>query len=104
MALINCSECSQQVSDRAEQCPKCGNPIAGIRETIAAGTSVKTIQETGKKLKLHTLISLAIICAGVVMMIANNEGPEGRATPLLLIVLGFIWYFITRIRIWWHHK
>ena len=28
MALINCSECGNQVSDKAYSCPKCGNPIS----------------------------------------------------------------------------
>ncbi|MFI4940353.1 MAG: zinc ribbon domain-containing protein, partial [Burkholderiales bacterium] len=28
MALINCDECGNQVSDKAVACPKCGNPIA----------------------------------------------------------------------------
>lgn len=28
MALINCSECGTQVSDKAAACPKCGNPAA----------------------------------------------------------------------------
>ncbi|SHG31476.1 zinc ribbon domain-containing protein [Dysgonomonas macrotermitis] len=27
MALINCSECGKQVSDKAVSCPTCGNPI-----------------------------------------------------------------------------
>ena len=27
MALINCSECGNQVSDKAYSCPNCGNPI-----------------------------------------------------------------------------
>ncbi len=27
MALINCSECGKQVSDKAASCPSCGNPI-----------------------------------------------------------------------------
>lgn len=28
MALINCSECGKEVSDKAAACPHCGNPIA----------------------------------------------------------------------------
>lgn len=28
MALIECSECESDVSDRAPTCPRCGNPIA----------------------------------------------------------------------------
>lgn len=27
MALIDCSECGKQISDKAESCPNCGNPI-----------------------------------------------------------------------------
>jgi DNA-directed RNA polymerase subunit RPC12/RpoP len=27
MALINCSECGKQISDRADKCLNCGNPI-----------------------------------------------------------------------------
>ena len=27
MALINCSECGKQISDKASTCPNCGNPI-----------------------------------------------------------------------------
>ena len=30
MALINCPECSNQVSDKAPACPKCGAPIAAL--------------------------------------------------------------------------
>lgn len=31
MALINCSECEKQVSDKAAACPNCGNPIATVQ-------------------------------------------------------------------------
>ena len=27
MALINCSECGKKISDKADKCPNCGNPI-----------------------------------------------------------------------------
>jgi uncharacterized membrane protein YvbJ len=27
MALIKCSECQKEVSDKAKSCPSCGNPI-----------------------------------------------------------------------------
>ena len=28
MALIQCPECGQQMSDKANACPNCGHPIA----------------------------------------------------------------------------
>jgi TM2 domain-containing membrane protein YozV len=30
MALIKCSECNKEVSDKATSCPGCGAPIGGI--------------------------------------------------------------------------
>lgn len=27
MAMINCPECGQEISDKADKCPNCGNPI-----------------------------------------------------------------------------
>ena len=37
MALINCSECGKQISDKASNCPNCGNPIiqSDINQSIA---------------------------------------------------------------------
>lgn len=32
MALIKCSECGNEVSDKAASCPKCGNPVAATSE------------------------------------------------------------------------
>ncbi|WP_166786302.1 zinc ribbon domain-containing protein [Dysgonomonas capnocytophagoides] len=39
MALINCSECGKQVSDKAVSCPSCGNPINQHTTTTSNGTS-----------------------------------------------------------------
>jgi DNA-directed RNA polymerase subunit RPC12/RpoP len=32
MALIHCSECNKEVSDKASSCPNCGSPINSISE------------------------------------------------------------------------
>lgn len=39
MALINCSECGKQVSDKAASCPNCGNPINQQAATTSNTTS-----------------------------------------------------------------
>jgi len=108
MALINCPECSKQVSDSAPYCPSCGVAIASKVESKAAGANLTTVQETSKKLKLHTLGSVAVIVVGVVWLIAEMNSVQGDgepgAVPILLILGGLGWYFVTRLRIWWHHK
>lgn len=46
MALIYCSECGQQVSDKASTCPKCGTPIA-VSNTIKT-TGILKVYWKGK--------------------------------------------------------
>lgn len=34
MALINCSECKWEVSDKAAMCPNCGAPISSVYAAV----------------------------------------------------------------------
>ena len=34
MALIKCSECGKEISDRARSCPHCGCPVEGTEELV----------------------------------------------------------------------
>lgn len=108
MALISCPECSKEVSDSAPSCPSCGVAIASKTESKAAGASLTTVQETSKKLKLHTLGSVLAIVVGVVWLMGQMNLEQGSSepgsVPILLIVGGLGWYFVTRFRTWWHHK
>lgn len=55
----------------------------------------------GNKLKMHLFLSALTIVFGVallVFMIVTEDEPG--AIPLLLILVGAGWYFITRYRIW----
>lgn len=109
MALINCPDCNNQVSTSAVACPQCGAPIAEARQAQAAGSQLTTTQETSKKLKLHTLISVGLIVVGLMVLAlsasnARINGGEPSQFPALMIVVGLVWYIATRFRIWWHHK
>ncbi|MEX0721277.1 MAG: hypothetical protein WD059_11455 [Balneolaceae bacterium] len=58
-----------------------------------------------KKLKMHKLISILITLIGIALMtfmVIVEDEPD--AIPLLLIVLGTGWYFITRYRIPSQHR
>ncbi|MCC5888906.1 MAG: zinc-ribbon domain-containing protein [Gammaproteobacteria bacterium] len=37
MALINCSECSREISDKASFCPQCGAPLEGASQPTESG-------------------------------------------------------------------
>lgn len=38
MALVSCSECGKQVSDKAASCPHCGVAVAPVEQTNAVAT------------------------------------------------------------------
>ena len=45
MALINCPECSKQISDKATNCPNCGYPIQQIKaNTITVESSIMQVE------------------------------------------------------------
>lgn len=109
MALIQCPECSNAVSNTASTCPHCGAPIAqAAAERVAIGTPVSTIQETSKSLKVHILLSTVLFFVGItVFFVAMNasDGASGiGAIGFLIFLVGAIWFFVTKFRIWWHHK
>lgn len=110
MALIRCEDCGHEVSDRAPSCPKCGAPIATRMEAQAAGAQLVTTQETSKKFKVHTLLSVTMIIIGGVVLWGNATDPDvspGAGSSMaatLLLLVGLVWYIVNRFRIWWHHK
>ncbi len=59
MALIKCSECGGEISERASVCPKCGCPM---------GVTMKVISENHKK-KMK-IVKIASIIFSVIILIA----------------------------------
>lgn len=58
-----------------------------------------------KKLRIHSLLSvLTIVLGGALLVYMVVAEGELGAIPLLLIITGAIWYFITRARNWSQHE
>lgn len=87
MALIKCSECGREISDKASSCPHCGCPVVGTEELVekpavkkddSEGNEEETKQEEIKseeskpkvKKKLSKGGIIAIIVAVVVIAVA----------------------------------
>lgn len=87
MALTNCPECSNQVSDQATSCPKCGCPIK-------SGVSISVpVQKTKNR---SAAILLALLLGGLGIHKFYVEKPGAGLVYLLFcwtfipIILGFI--------------
>lgn len=47
MALINCPECSKEISDKATSCPQCGYPISKPEEKVPLRPMIWVSEEDG---------------------------------------------------------
>lgn len=104
MALVKCSECGNEVSDKASACPGCGAPIGGA----GAGTPIQTIQKTSKRLKAQQLLAGILFSIGLIALIFNGcyaaqTGSSMSPVPIIMTALGIVWYMVVKMRVWWHH-
>lgn len=76
MALIQCPECGQTISDKAEKCPKCGYPIVQEAKDTAVGpeavVSDQPLAEPKAKGKTAVIAGaaalIAVICIAVFLL------------------------------------
>lgn len=78
MALITCTECAAEVSDRAAACPKCGNPLAVKPERSAAYTYMPPPPEEKSGGWLKWVVIVPATLFGVVMCVGSVSDPDGK--------------------------
>ncbi len=106
MALIYCSECGKQISDKAEACPHCGNPISIARQGYfepeeslnrsGQEEDIQTIQLTKKKWKKVQLLAVALWIFGL-FFIFGHTWPVAVALWFVALILSFM----SRLGAWW---
>lgn len=71
MALVNCPECSKEISDKATACPNCGTPLKEAQQPIQQ----VFVNQPKKKSKLKGCISIILILfvATIVMAITSSS-------------------------------
>lgn len=69
MALIKCQECGKEISDKAEVCPHCGNPINQEAQTINA--TEKTTKKSSKNVKAIIAVVAIVAIAGGIFISQN---------------------------------
>ena len=108
MALISCPECGREISSAAPACPGCGAPIATAQSMQTIGVPVTTMQETSKRLKGHTVLASLMVGVGVLWGSASSPTSADHwlssVGPTLMILGGLVWYLVTKVRVWWHHR
>ncbi len=66
--------------------------------------SATTVERTSKQLKLHQVVSVLFIIVGGVWVYSASNAGTSPGVGAWFLGIGLVWYIVTRIRIWWHHK
>jgi uncharacterized membrane protein YvbJ len=80
MALIKCTECGREVSDKALTCPACGNPIAQAASAAAQASSPPQVaQPAGTDRKSQVWNWVGTIAALALAFVLNPTASSHRA-------------------------
>lgn len=106
MALINCNECGNQVSEKANACPKCGNPIdhpATIPSAALLTPSAPTRKSNAIWLYLVG-VALISVYAGYFIQAIAGEKPRSQFANGILFWTPLFFYLLwkRRERKGWH--
>lgn len=97
MALIKCSECGADISDKAEMCPNCGNP--NKTSTVVLAEKEKGFWSAGRlsigiiSMVLFPLITLQSCAVGINNALQENQstsGSSGFGTAFFMLVGGIV--------------
>ena len=104
MALIDCAECGNQVSELAAACPKCGAPVSAqsVTRPVAAAEKTVTTQQTSKVYKAHQLWA-TLWCVVAVIGAVAADAPEAKSMWFLGLFAGAAWFIGARAMAWWNH-
>ncbi len=101
--LIECKECGKEVSNKAESCVNCGNPLKTAQHGVDR-ERLTTTQVTGKSLKLFVLLAWFLIIGGIVASVNASTDGQTKLLGTFSVMGGIFLYITTKFRIWWNHK
>lgn len=80
MALIKCSECSADVSEKASMCPKCGCPLDVTKQALSDAK-----KNRNKRIVIIVAIFSVILIALLLVfsLVRNNNNPANIAIRLI---------------------
>jgi hypothetical protein len=83
VALIECPECRNEVSDKAAACLNCGHPIADPAASARVKRLLKQAPEEAPKAKggCGSVFIVTVIVIAVILIIAGYKGEKQSANP-----------------------
>jgi len=111
--LIKCPYCAEEIKAAARKCKHCGEWLRSADKTRSQARPsrtpskpVQTIEKTSKKWKEHQLYAGGIMFIGFIllMLAATNWSGALAYMALTLLGIGFVYWTVIGMAIWWHHE
>ena len=96
MPLFKCPECGKEISDQAEACPHCGNPLRPV-----------VIEATSRRWKRAILVSAILFIGGSFLFLrglANRLEPLQMSFGFVIGSIGFVALLVSKFGAWWNHR
>jgi uncharacterized membrane protein YvbJ len=101
MALVSCTECGRDVSDKAAACVGCGAPI-GAAPVRAAVSGKVEVEATGRRYKNQMIMAVLMLLFGCVLLFANSSmGASVFGT--LVALAGLLLWLKARFSAWYNN-
>lgn len=102
MALVSCTECNNEISDKADSCPRCGAPTKVLsqpspRQEDQVFFNERGVLVTGSRFVLPGNRTFAM--SGVTAVRSHHTTPS-KLVPILLCLLGVVAFATTGMNIW----
>lgn len=94
MALIACTECGTQISDKAAACVKCGAPV----KPLTVKPPMVTTQQTSKRYKAAQAVGVLAMIVGAIAVPAGSPAVAGIG-----LFGGLVVYLAARAGAWWNN-
>ena len=106
MALIKCSECQKEISDKAVACPNCGSPVNSQISVKIETDSTKPLKIepilTSKNWKWVKIVSGIMVVSGFVVPAFLSGSVESRQElGWFIVFIGIVGYIIGKIGAWY---
>lgn len=84
MALIQCPQCGQTISDKAEKCPRCGYPIVPVEKGIKDESEVyaleKPVEKNKGRKRILLVVCIAVLAIAIGVGVFFTKGLHGAVT------------------------
>jgi hypothetical protein len=101
MAVIDCPSCKKKISDKAKACSHCGLDMINVDQDKLATIKKVGFIRRSQTLMNHSFIAMLLFCGGFLFLYWSN--PQVNSVQYIAsitsIVLGFILYIVTRVRL-----